>query len=356
VVVSQVKLYNFRSHPRFVADLARPVTVITGHNGSGKTSILEAVYCLLQGSSFRSSDHEIIRFTTDFWQADLVMADGTVRKMRRGPSRKEVKVGDKKTIRLPIAAKYPVVLFTPSDLNLIHRSPGNRRDYFDHLFGRLDPSYRLALGKYKRGLEQRNKLLKSEYRTFGDTRVWDQLLARYGSELLLKRHFYVNMLSERLPSVYSKIAGGHTLGANVATPSGGDYSQEGMPRLSYSGKPLSEAEYLAVLQANSERDNCLRTTGFGPHRDDFHFYFNNRLATDVASQGENRTIIVALKFIESDLYLEQSNRTPLVLLDDIFSELDETRQTALMHNFATHQVIITAVQPPHGLTSHITLH
>ncbi len=336
MIVKSLKLYNFRAHQRYEADLARPVTVITGPNGSGKTSILEAVYCLLLGASFRSADQEIIRYGGAYWQVDLTLADGSVRKMRRSAQQKEVKIGDKKTRSLPRVARYPVVLFTPSDLNLIHRSPGNRRDYFDQLLGRLDTSYRLALGKYKRAVTQRNKLLKSPLRQPGDTRVWDELLARYGSEILLKRHFYTGLLNERLPGTYQKIAMGE-------------------PALQYTGRALSETEYQTALNHNLARDNLLKTTSFGPHRDDYQFYFNDHLATDVASQGENRTIIVALKFIESDLYLEQSNQAPLVLLDDIFSELDEARQTALLQNFQDHQVIITAVQPPRGLKSHIKL-
>ncbi|MCL2095046.1 DNA replication and repair protein RecF [Candidatus Saccharibacteria bacterium] len=352
MVVSHVKLHNFRSHERMAADLSRPVTVITGSNGSGKTSILEAVYCLLQGSSFRSSDQEIIRFGTDFWQADLAMSDGTVRKIRHssaspksGP-KKEVRLGDKKSARLPLVAKYPVVLFTPADLNLIHRSPGNRRDYFDHLFGRIDSSYRQAISRYRRALAQRNKLLKSEYRTPGDQDIWDALLARYGSEILLKRNFYTNLISDRLPEVYGKIASGNNQSLPNHRPS---------VQLSYSGKARGEEEYLDALRSNHQRDQLLRTTSLGPHRDDFFFRFNNRLATDIASQGENRTIIVALKFIESDLYFEQSNRAPLILLDDIFSELDQSRQAALMQNFANHQIIITAVDPPKGLASDIQL-
>jgi DNA replication and repair protein RecF len=337
-IIKNVRIKNFRSHSDFAMDFAEDVTLIVGKNGTGKTSILEAVYLLLAGTSFKSADHEIIKTGESELFAELGKIDGLAHRVVIGERDKNFKVGEQKSKRLPAKYRYPIVLFEPDDLNLIHRSPTSRRDYFDRLFSGLDLGFGRAVSRYKKALAQRNRLLKSGFATRENLYAWDALLATYGIEILTKRAFGATAINNRLSDVYNTIS-----------------DAPARVQLQYAGRVLDEQEYFRTLEANFARDIAVGATTFGPHRDDFVYTFNGKPAEATASRGENRTIIIAQKFIEAEGHAEYRNLAPLILLDDVFSELDDKRQTALMSNFSSHQIIITAVAPPPKLEPAITL-
>ncbi len=329
MIIKSVKLVNFRNHSEYKLECKDETSLILGENGCGKTSVLEAIYILTQGKSFRATDAEILKRGEEFYRVELEFDNGEKTVVTFDGENKTFLILDKKTRRLPRKNKYPVVLFLPSDLNLISGSPAKRRDYFDRVFSQFNERYDDSLLKYNKALKQRNELLKNEYLKPGDVFSWNMLLARFGSEICKFRKQFVDEINDRLTRVYRSIA---------------DNGDEVELRLETQAEGVSEEKYLKQLEANLERDKYLGHTSFGVHRDDFVFFFNEKMADGSASRGETRSLILALKFIEAELIYEKTGLRPVVLLDDVFSELDKTRQKCLVQNFKGNQVIITSVE------------
>lgn len=331
MIVKSVKISNFRNHEFFELKCWKETTMISGENGSGKTSILEAIYETTRGKSFRAPDKEILRRGAEFYRVELEYMDGekvvAIYEKNEGVGRKTFLAGDKKTARLPKKYKYPIVLFEPSDLNLVTTSPVKKRDYFDREFGQLSEKYGNSLAKYNKALKQRNQLLKTETLKKEELFSWNVLMAKYGMEIWRFREMIVGKINERLTEIYRSIA-----------------ENEDEVRLEIKrDEAKDESEYLRKMEMDFERDKVLGHTGFGTHRDNYEFYFNKGRAEGSASRGETRSIIIALKFIEAKMILETLGKAPVVLLDDVFSELDEVRQKALVKNFKQNQVFITSV-------------
>lgn len=326
MIIKRVKLQNFRSHDGFVLDCDMHTTKIVGENGCGKTSILEAIYEAMQGKSFRAVDREIVRRGDEFYRVELEYEDGRKVVVIFDGDKKEFLVEDKRTRRLPKKAKYPIVLFEPDDLNLVGSSPTSRRNYFDRVFGQLSERYSLALIRYNKALKQRNELLKREVISTGDVFSWDVLLTKYGAELCRERKEFIEEINKKITEVYRSIA---------------ENDDETM--VEYVTEVESESGFLAELERNFERDRILGHTSFGVHRDNYEFIFNQTKADGSASRGEVRSMVIALKFIEAEMVVKRMGRSPVVLLDDVFSELDEVRQKCLVRNFRDNQIILTSV-------------
>lgn len=306
--------------------------MISGENGSGKTSILEAIYEMAQGKSFRAVDREIIKRGADFYRLEMDYENGekVVVVYDGGREKKMFLVGDKKTARLPKKYRYPIILFEPSDLNLISASPGRRRDYFDRLLGQMSEKYSNSLAKYNKALKQRNELLKTEIADFSMAFSWNVMLARLGTEIEEYRRKMVKRINLRLTERYRSIAENND---RILLELQGDLVEG-----------IDESQYLRELELRFLKDKILGHTSFGVHKDDYRFLFNGNEAAGSASRGEVRSIIIALKFIEAEELFEILKKRPIVLLDDVFSELDDTRQKALVKNFRDNQVIITSVE------------
>jgi DNA replication and repair protein RecF len=331
VVITKLSIQNIRSHQNFTTDLSHKVTVITGKNGSGKTSIIEAIYIALQGSSFKGTDSDILRVDSPWWRIDLELDDDTKRNITFNPdktnSKKQFIVDNKTTYRLPQKSKYPVVLFEPDDLRLLNGSPVRRRQFIDRFISQLNPQYASTLHKYERALKQRNNLLKNNHVNTDELFVWDVALSDYGAYIIEQRIAFIEQINTKLNPAYDSIVGSKdTVSIHYSHTFIGDIKQ----------KILNE------LHINSERDKILGSTSVGPHRHDVVFKFNNSPAVSSASRGEIRTIVLALKFLEVDIIESITGNPPLILLDDVFSELDETRQKALSDTIRAHQIIITS--------------
>lgn len=328
MIISKVKLNNFRCHEGYILEFKDQTTQILGENGWGKTSILEAIYLSIQGKSFKAVDREILRRGADFYRVELSFLDGEKVVVSYDGEKRVFLVADKKSARLPKKNRYPVVLFEPADLSLITSSPVRRRDYFDRFLGQLSEGYSTSLSRYNKALRQRNELLKREFVSPDDMFSWDVLLARYGVLIRKARASLVSTLNDRLTGVYRGIAENR--------------DEVTLNYESYTGE-AEESEYLRLLALDFERDRLTGHTNFGVHKDDFIFLFNSVPADGTASRGEMRSIILALKFIEAEMLYEELSKKPLILLDDVFSELDETRREALVKNFQENQVILTSV-------------
>lgn len=327
MIIKSIKLTNFRNHKTYKLTCDNETSLILGNNGWGKTSVLEAIYILTRGKSFRATDAEILNHNSDYYRIELEYINGEITTATFDGKTKNFIILDKKTKRLPKKHKYPIILFLPSDLNLISHSPGRRRDYFDRIFSEFDDSYATNLSKYHKALKQRNELLKNDFLTKDALFSWNLMLAKYGTSLAKLRHEFISEINSNLTATYRSIA---------------ENTDE--VKITYKTEaPSSEQKYLSHLEGNFERDSYLGHTTFGIHRDDFIFEFNHKLADGSASRGETRSIILALKFIEADLIYQKTHQKPIILLDDVFSELDETRRHHLVKNFKDNQVIITSV-------------
>ena len=327
MIIKTVKLVNFRNHTQYELNCNDETSLILGENGCGKTSVLEAIYILMQGKSFRAVDNEILKRGEEFYRIELEYVNGEKTVATYNGKDKIFTLLDKKTKRLPKKNKYPVVLFLPSDLNLVSNSPSRRRDYFDRIFGQLDENYSNTLSRYEKALKQRNELLKSDFVSTSGLFSWNVLLAKYGSEINRLRKKFLTEINKRFTEVYRTIA-----------------ENEDSVEIELITEVSDESKYLSLLEAEYQRDLRLGHTGFGIHKDDFLFVFNGGEADGSASRGEVRSMILALKFIEAEMIYRELRLKPVVLLDDVFSELDEVRRKCLVKNFKDNQVIITSVE------------
>ena len=328
-VITKLQVQNIRTHDHYLLTLSPNVTLITGQNGSGKTSLIESIYIALQGSSFKGSDTDILKQHQPWWRIDIQFDNIAARTVKFDPSRttgrKQFIVDDKTNYRMLQKHKYPVVLFEPDDLRLLHGSPTRRRQFIDRFISQLNPLYGLALRKYDRALKQRNNLLKSSLVASDELFVWNLTLSEHGAYIIEQRIHFIEQINQQLNSMYNLIAEStDVVSVHYSHTSIGNIKQK----------------LLGELHAHSERDQILGYTSIGPHRHDVIFRYNDSPALSVASRGEVRSIVLALKFLEVEIIERITSLKPIVLLDDVFSELDEHRQSALMNNGLGAQLII----------------
>ena len=331
MLIRSLAVENIRSHRRFSKRFSKTVTVITGPNGSGKTSLIEAIMIALGGHSFKANDADLLRHDAPWWRIEL-MIDEQMRTVKYQPGStkpKQFVIDDKTSIRIPQNMKYPVVLFEPDDLRLLHGSPARRRQFIDQFAGQLIPGYNRVLRRYERALLQRNRLLKSGA-SDNALFAWNVSLAQYGAQIIDVRRRLTERLNSGLQPTYRTIAQTRDVVAIRYSHTTAD----------------NEQKLLTDLESATERDRILGFTSVGPHRHDVLFDFNGAPAITAASRGEVRTIILALKFLEVDIVQEVTKKPPVVLLDDVLSELDDKRQTHLATKFQNHQIIMTSTNPP----------
>ncbi|MBH1980023.1 DNA replication and repair protein RecF [Candidatus Saccharibacteria bacterium] len=338
--VSGLRVQHTRSHSDAKFTFSSRVSVITGKNGSGKTTLLEALHIALRGSSFRGTDSEILTRDESWWRIDVALADNEPRIVKfdsaKQSGRKQFEVDTKISYRLPAAKKYPIILFEPDDLRLLNGSPARRRQFVDTFIAQINPQYPATVRKYDRALKQRNALLKQQYASRDNVFVWDMAIAEYGAEIIRERTQVLERINQSLTDTYQSIAG-----------------TDDTVSLHYSHTMIDGIEQKIVneLHQNFERDQLLGFTSTGPHRHDIISEFNGSPAMAVASRGEIRSVILALKFIEVDVAEAATGLSPIVLLDDVFAELDETRQQRLAEKCRGNQMFITSTSAYTGIDS-----
>lgn len=339
MLIRSLRVQNIRTHEDFSHALSPDVTLVTGGNGSGKTSLIESLIVGLNGTSFKGTDSELLRYGATWWRIDIV-TDGGERVIKFDPSRqtgrKQFIIDGKTNYRLPAAQKYPIVLFEPDDLRLLGGSPSRRRQFIDRFISQVDPHYSQALRKYDRALKQRNNLLKHSHVAKDDLFVWDIALGEYGAAIIEARIRYIERLNSELNATYNTIA-----------------QSDDVVSVHYSHTVIGDIKQRIVteLHAHADRDRLLGFTSVGPHRHDVIFKFNSMPALSVASRGEVRSVVLALKFLEVDIITDATGQQPLVLLDDVFSELDSERQTHLTTKFSDKQIIMTSASSTATLDS-----
>ena len=335
--INQLKVKNIRSHADISVNFTNNNTVITGNNGSGKTSLLEAIYIAFRGSSFKGSDKEILNNNSSWWRIDILTDDENITVKfdnTKNAKRKQFEIDEKIYYRLPHNHKKPIILFEPDDLRLIHGSPSRRRQFLDRFISQLDKNYSVVLSRYEKAIKQRNSLLQKEYITNDDLFAWNVMISDYGSKIVKTRNEYIKLLNETLNIVYKQIS-----------------NEDIKVKLGYSHNEndFTETNFIKQLNNNFERDKFLKNTSVGPHRHDIIFEYNNGLASKIVSRGEARTLILALKMSELEITKNITLENPLILLDDVFSELDYSRQLSLSDMALDCQIIITSAHTPEKL-------
>lgn len=334
MAITRVTLNNFRSYTDQAFTLDPGVTLIVGPNGSGKTNILEALYVMATTKSFRAKDEALIQQGSDLLSIEASSPEAEYRfAYQKLPTiaKKVTHGGVKKSLRSHIGS-VPVVLFEPGDLQLLAGPPSARRAYIDTILCQTDPEYLQALNEYKRALKQRNALLRDHgYVTADMLFAWNVQLTGPAIIIRTKRQEFITYLQTKLPSLYEAIAGkSHEL------------------TISYQPNPenvfANEAELLAQLEANAQRDSMAGFTTTGPHRDDLAVMFDGHPIDARASRGEHRSVVLALKLAELEYQNEFARSRPLFMLDDVFSELDTYRRGFLLQAIGDYQTIVTTTE------------
>lgn len=331
-MISSLRLQHFRSYSDDSFEFDPAVNIIVGPNASGKTNLLEALLLVCRGSSYRAKDNELICFEQPWARLDAVVDGEEQRaiKLITEPNNKAEKsfvIDTHNLKRLSFQRSLPIVLFEPNHLQLLHGSPERRRDYLDDLLEQLTPGFATTRRHFRRALAQRNALLKKGRDAGQQLFVWNIRLSELAGHLASARLRLVKELNLQLSELYSKLAQNQTSLELFYTS---DVSVD-----QYS------SDLLYKLERNQDVDLERGFTSFGPHRDDLTITINSHLAQEAASRGEVRTILLALKLAELGLVETQRGQPPLLLLDDVFSELDGARRRALTEALATHQTFIT---------------
>ena len=343
MLVTRLAFENFRNLETGELRPVPGVNIVYGSNAQGKTNLLEAFWFFTGGRSFRGArDAETVAFGER--EAKLRMAftaadreqEAEITVSRR---RSAVLNGVAQSAASHLAGHFCAVVFSPAHLSLIKDGPEERRRFLDAAYCQLRPGYIRVLGDFHRVLSQRNALLKDLRAGFGDERlldVWDERLAQAGAQVFAARTAYVRKLREPAGGIYAGLAGGReafSLRYESAAGEEGDSPGQARERL---------AEQLHDSRA---ADRAAGFTTVGPHRDDLVVEISGLSARTYASQGQQRSAVLALKLAEASVLREVTGEQPVALLDDVMSELDLSRQDYILNHIHGWQVFLTCCDP-----------
>lgn len=308
-----------------------PVHAFVGANGQGKTNILEAIYLCSLSKSFRTrTSADLVGFDEDFARVRMLAGSETLEVVITSrPVQKVLKVNGVKKSATDFIGHLKCVFFSPDDLAYMAFAPKLRRRYLDVVLSQLSREYLTQLMAYTDACRQRNSLLKAIAEGRGavdELDFWDQKLAQLGAFLTEERSALINRLQERVLVHYRKI-------------SESEAELDIAYRSEVRGVKPNELKEMYVASHRQDLQTC--QTRLGPHRDDLNFLLDGRDMLDFASRGEWRSLVLALKFAEIDLITERTGEKPVLLLDDVFSELDTKRQKCLLEATGQSQTFLT---------------
>lgn len=332
MIVTSIDLKNYRNYELMNLEFFEKTNIIYGDNAQGKTNILEALYVAATTKSHRGSkDKEIIRFGEEESHIKMMIKKNDIdyridMHIKKDKSKGIAINGVPIRKALDLFGVVNMVFFSPEDLNIIKDGPSERRRFINMELSQIDKVYSHNLYQYKKVLDQRNKLLKDIYyrNDLKDTlEVWDMQLVRYGSEVVKARQNFIDNLNEIVRDIHYKLSGGKESLIIKYNPS------------TYVENFDKEVEHA--------RDKDIRygSTSVGPHKDDIIFVINGNDVRNYGSQGQQRTAALSLKLAEIELVKNTINDTPVLLLDDVLSELDSSRQNFLMDSIGNIQTIVT---------------
>lgn len=332
--IKELKLKNFRNYTSETVEFSPSTNIIIGNNANGKTNILEAVYLFAHGKSHRArSDSEMINFQSDAAEISLEFETEkrnytcSIRLNRSG--KKLVTVNNVPVNKLSKLMSYlKVVMFSPDDLSLVKGSPSGRRKFTDAAICRIYPSYMSSLSQYQRAAAEKNSLLKTLKKS-GATfdpflSVWNESLAEAAEKIMSYRSEFISELAE------------------LAATVGADISGESLKIAYEPDLPVStKEEIFELLEKNQRNEIFAASMRKGIQRDDISVFIGDLDARTYASQGQQRTCALAMKIAEADYIFKKTNEYPVLLLDDILSELDINRRMYLWERIVGRQVLIT---------------
>lgn len=330
--IKNLALKNYRNYESAGITFSEGINILYGDNAQGKTNILEAIYMAGTTKSHRGSrDREVIRFGEEesHIRADVVKNDMNRRiDMHLQKNKSKGIAVDMVPIRKSseLLGMIHMVFFSPEDLTIIKNSPAERRNFMDMELCQLDRMYVTYLTNYKKVLDQRNNLLKQigfDRKKEDMLSVWNEQLVKYGIEIIRKRNDFIQMINEIIAGLHGELTSGRE-------------------RLQLVYDKNTEAEdFLTELENRQESDIRYQTTQTGPHRDDIIFYINDMDVRRFGSQGQQRTVALSLKLAEIELVKKLIHENPILLLDDVMSELDRNRRDALLDSIRDIQTILT---------------
>lgn len=327
-MLQTLELANVRSYKNGLFQFSDSVNIIVGPNASGKTNLLEAIHMVCKGEAFKSDDANMINHSSEWARIDCQYDDQIrVVKLKKSPLSKTFVFDDLEKKRFPADKIIPVVLFEPIHLLLLGGEPERRRAYIDNLLTQTEPGFGALLKSYKRIVSQRNRLLKQETISLEHLFVWDVQLSDIAGKVIEFRKKYTDFLQEQITENYQSVSGNNeTLSITYESK---------IPGTHYAN------ELLKKLKHDFELDKARGYTGSGPHRDDLKITIDGHDVRDSASRGETRSIVLALKMAELNILEQKTGEKPLLLLDDVFSELDGKRRRTLSETLQKYQTFIT---------------
>ena len=332
MIIESMELKNFRNYRELQLQFDEKTNIFYGDNAQGKTNILEAVYLSGTTRSHKGSrDRDMIFFGEEESHLRTFVKKGTMeyqidihlkKNKTKGIAVNGVPI--RKASELFGLANF--VFFSPEDLSIIKQGPGERRRFLDMELCQLDKVYLHHLANYNRIVTQRNKLLKDiSFRPelIETLDVWDLQLAEYGKKIIRSREEFIHSLGEMIYGIHQKLSGGRE-----------------KLQISYE-KNVGAEELYDAISRNRDRDIRMKTTSVGPHRDDLLFAADGIDIRKFGSQGQQRTAALSLKLAEIELVKQLIHDTPVLLLDDVLSELDHNRQNYLLNSIHDIQTMIT---------------
>lgn len=346
---NRIQIQNFRNIETADVRFGDGVNVLVGANAQGKTNLLEAIFYVAIGKSFRTSrDEDMIRFGADVCEISLDFEDSrreqnlTVRLMagkRRRIEHNRVRLAKVSEV----VGLFRTVLFCPEHLSLVKDGPSERRAFLDVAVSQLYPNYLHSLQTYHQILKQRNGLIRdaeTDRKTFNDTvEFWSEQLAHEAAVLSQYRARYLKLLQPAIRACFAEMTDGKEIPDVVYEP-----SLHGDPE-DYEDAAATEARYREKLMSNHEREIAAGSTLWGIHKDDIRIDLNGKPARLFASQGQQRSLALAMKLAEGEICRDICGEVPVFLLDDVFSELDAARRSYLSEKIQGRQVIITSCEP-----------
>lgn len=332
MIIRSLELSNFRNYEKLNISFSPDVTILYGDNAQGKTNILEALYTASTTKSQKGSkDKDMIKFNESESHIRMTVEDGDIER-RIDMHLKSTKQKGVAIDGIPIRKASElygimnIISFSPDDLGIIKEGPAERRRFIDMELCQLDKLYMHNFSGYNRALDQRNNLLKQisfNAELKGTLNVWDEQLINFGEYLIEKRDLFIKEISDIASKIHSIIT-------------------ENKETLEIQYLPSTDKEsFRNELLSSREKDIILKMTNVGPHRDDMIFMVNGQDARKYGSQGQQRTAALTLKLAEIELVKKKTGKNPVLLLDDVLSELDRNRQNKLLENISGVQTVVT---------------
>jgi len=341
VYVKKIKLINFRNYINLDIELNKTLNIFVGDNAQGKTNLLESIYICSNGRSYRTSkDKELINLnkTKAYIGLDIEKEQFTksVEIKFEKDMKKRIRVNKVELEKVSeLIGILNVVIFSPEDLKLVKEGPAERRNFLDIEISQIKPRYKYNLAKYNKILMQRNNLLKSQPQKISQDLldIWNTQLSQVGAEIITERVRFIEKLAIISKNIHNKLTGELE-----------ELRLEYLPSFNIDGLNIQDIQLRmkSILEKNIDIDIQKGSTGIGPHRDDLDIIINGISARIFGSQGQQRTAALSLKLAEVELIKSEIGEYPVLLLDDVFSELDLNRRKYLISTFKDVQTIITS--------------